>query len=425
MTIIANPQSRGGARRLTSLLVYDTRTPSREHYYTMPSSRSLRVLLIGFVLLNLLGLTSIFVSHSFFVVETENLAIVPQHNASMGSSPEITRIIDVDDTHSRLDLIPDNATTTNNKSKAKAAELQKADKKQRSKTLQRLAEVGALNISTILQEYSVMDLPPWSEIERKYGPPTILGLETCTTYRQTVPQFQNRWVSPAGLFHTGTNLMANVLATTCLGVVPHWQVPWGKHNPAEAVRDGYKVNKALYNTSNTTRVLPIVLVRHPIDWFESMCKVSYTASWNRSQGCPALELEQNHNPVTVGLYQRRTYNNLLELWTHWNAGYLYNVSSFPRLIVRLEDLVYHPETVLNEVCRCAGGIFKSKNVPTVWNARQGGTVKKSSKLPLVEAWKRHAQVSLVSSSLSSTDQQVVRNTPDLEPLLDLLHYKLE
>ena len=168
-------------------------------------------------------------------------------------------------------------------------------------TLKKLSEIGALNVTTILKHYSLQDLPPWSSIERQYGKePLILGLGKCQEYRDsTLPH--DRWVAPAGLFHSGTNLMAGVLASSCFGISPHWQVPWGKHNPWKA-HLVHTVDKPLYQQANVSNVLPIVMVRHFLDWMPSMCSQPYTAKWNHSHSnlnCPSLQ----DAPVTVGLYQ--------------------------------------------------------------------------------------------------------------------------
>merc|ERR1711983_112282 len=41
----------------------------------------------------------------------------------------------------------------------------------------------------------------------------------------------------------------------------------------------------------------------------------------------------------------------------WNTYYKQwvNVSSFPRLIIRYEDLLFHPKKVIDKVCQCGGG----------------------------------------------------------------------
>jgi hypothetical protein len=77
-------------------------------------------------------------------------------------------------------------------------------------------------------------LPRWSTILEAYGPPKILGLETCQRYRDTVePQLRNMGV--AGTFNSGTNLLGALLAFNCRSTVRnrkydafHWQVRFVK-----------------------------------------------------------------------------------------------------------------------------------------------------------------------------------------------------
>lgn len=47
------------------------------------------------------------------------------------------------------------------------------------------------------------------------------------------------------------------------------------------------------------------------------------------------------------------HNSLLEFWNDWYRDYVR--APFPRLIVRFEDVVFHPKLVTQTVCECAGG----------------------------------------------------------------------
>ena len=87
-------------------------------------------------------------------------------------------------------------------------------------------------------------VPTWSEITKVWGTePRIYGLESsCSQFRKTVPA-KKRHLAVAGLFSTGTNLIAQLLQHNCgiperidwignrkKGHGMEWQVPWGKHN---------------------------------------------------------------------------------------------------------------------------------------------------------------------------------------------------
>jgi hypothetical protein len=55
-----------------------------------------------------------------------------------------------------------------------------------------------------------------------------------------------------------------------------------------------------------------------------------------------------------GLVQR--FDSLPQFWNSWYREYI-NVT-FPTVIVRMEDLVFHAETVIPKLCECAGATFR-------------------------------------------------------------------
>jgi hypothetical protein len=90
-----------------------------------------------------------------------------------------------------------------------------------------------------LDPQTLRDLPTWAEVTDLYGDePRIYGLEQCETF-QTHSDAAEHFVSTAGTFNSGTNLMAELLIANChmqprmdkYGSVNRgvrWQVPWGK-----------------------------------------------------------------------------------------------------------------------------------------------------------------------------------------------------
>ena len=123
-------------------------------------------------------------------------------------------------------------------------------------------------------------LPKWSNVERLYGgKPVVLGLERCAEFRAQADPIDLS-VGTAGMFNTGTNPMAMYISNN-LKIASNkkdkaggtrWQVPWGKHRLA---------SHKLTNTAgheqktNKTNVLPIVLVRDPYSWMQSMVRWLY------------------------------------------------------------------------------------------------------------------------------------------------------
>ena len=64
------------------------------------------------------------------------------------------------------------------------------------------------------EEIQKESLPRWSTIQKAYGPPKIIGLESCAQYQSTVPQ-KYQHLGVAGLFNSGTNVLHSLLATNC------------------------------------------------------------------------------------------------------------------------------------------------------------------------------------------------------------------
>ena len=130
-------------------------------------------------------------------------------------------------------------------------------------------------------------LPSWEQVRQVIGDkPRILGLETCRAYRETVP-LKRRQVAPAGMFSTGTNLLQHLLQANCLvsgrpqkGFVG-WQVNWGKHQSPRFRH----INHVTPSIQNNSIVFPVVMVRNPWTWLQSMCRVRYSAHWFHGKWC--------------------------------------------------------------------------------------------------------------------------------------------
>ena len=248
--------------------------------------------------------------------------------------------------------------------------------------LKLLAEAGITN----LDQSVLAKLPAWSDVTALYGPaPVIAGLEkdSCRAFQQS-GDAGDHFIATAGTFNTGTNLMAELLIANChmpermkkygaknRGV--RWQVLWGKHTPVgdESFRQGHRT----YNDTSLTanNIFPVVTVRDPFKWMQSMCRHAYGANWHHDdKHCPNLvpnqvEIDQgwilldnadgsknNTIPVSVKYVEfTRYHTSLVDFWNSWYQEY--TEASFPKLIVRFEDLVFHPKQVTQAVCECAGG----------------------------------------------------------------------
>jgi len=61
-------------------------------------------------------------------------------------------------------------------------------------------------------------------------------------------------------------------------------------------------------------------------------------------------------PVQVTYAEFRQHHaSLASFWNDWYQDYMN--ATFPRILVRFEDLIFHPKQVTKTVCECAGGVL--------------------------------------------------------------------
>lgn len=131
-----------------------------------------------------------------------------------------------------------------------------------------------------------------------------------------------------------------------------------------------------------------------------MCRHEYGAHWLHDPShCPNLVpkesdeqlFEANGVPststmeVTVKYAEfSRQHTSLVEFWNDWNRAYV--LASFPRLMVRFEDIVFHPKQVTQTVCECAGGqIHANKPFKYVVESAKKGSAHGTEKTSYVDA----------------------------------------
>lgn len=226
--------------------------------------------------------------------------------------------------------------------------------------------------------------------------PVIFGMDTCETYRQMVPNVRERYIAPAGMFNTGTNNLEDSLlynlALGRTGAKAYYQVPWGKHR-MEARRLNHKARR-IKGDLDQTKCLPVVIVRDPYQWMQSMCKAAYAAKWKHGpKRCPNLvpSKEDQHrfknftlNEAELHRKDRRRnsqynvsqndheddatfqvmvkfdsddieyFDSLVELWNEWYGAYWRNEKKYPRLIVRFEDMLLYAPQVMEMISDCFG-----------------------------------------------------------------------
>ena len=115
-------------------------------------------------------------------------------------------------------------------------------------------------------------LPLWKQVRHTYGEePVVIGMETCQKYRESL-NGGNSTVRIAGLYNSGTHMLAAALQDNLPHLNPsspmNWDVLWGKHVPLK-----YR-NENVWPLQDTTltpdQILPVVVVRDPFRWMQSM-----------------------------------------------------------------------------------------------------------------------------------------------------------
>jgi len=247
------------------------------------------------------------------------------------------------------------------------------------------------------------ELPPAEEAEWLYygggdGEAVVLGLDSCEKFRDTI-KGEDRFIAVAGMFNTGTNLLSDLLVNNCYlpekvqkfgekKIGMRGQVPWGKHSPMSW--RGHHVAEGGAGDVIQTDVLPAVVVKDPFTWMTSMCRHKYAANWHHTEGhCPNLvpiyDEEKNDEmvqspeggqgktiPVQVKYRETKVtkHESLAGLWNDWYQPWVYE-ATFPRIIVRFEDLLLRAEEVVTTVCHCGGGEMREAFQYDVDTAKHG------------------------------------------------------
>jgi hypothetical protein len=292
-----------------------------------------------------------------------------------------------------------------------------------------------------VDDETLEELPLWQQVVDLYGPdPVVYGLDQCRVFQQHSPTFEH-FVSTAGTFNSGTNLMAELLIANChmedrmkkLGDKQRgvrWQVPWGKHTPPgdDAFRNSHKTNKD--RNVSVDDILPAVTIRDPYSWMESMCRINYGAHWysDMRRHCPNL-LPDEQDLLRFSPYLKENkavdvhvkysdfwkhHTSLAHFWNDWYREYM-NVK-FSRIIVRYEDLLFHTRNVTEQVCRCAGGtIFTGDDFKFIVDtAKKGASAHGNRRTGFVDALIKYGKPDKRGAKFADRDLEYARANLDPE-----------
>jgi hypothetical protein len=98
-----------------------------------------------------------------------------------------------------------------------------------------------------------------------------------------------------------------------------------------------------------------------------------------------------------------THTSLAHLWNDWYGEYLQ--ADFPRLFVRMEDLVFHARNVTEQVCKCVGGKFNS-DFQYITDSAKHGKIHGNDKTTLVDAMIRYGTADKISLTKGMTREDV-------------------
>lgn len=241
-------------------------------------------------------------------------------------------------------------------------------------------------------------LPPFYREPGDDGP-RILGGDRCAAYRNAAP-FDKRKLGAAGMFNTGTHLLADLLGLNCeIGLATKgrgwaFQVPWGKHNPVSfrGVREQHtvgQIKKGKYDgkgdyvlDGDVANILPVLIIKDPLTWMQSTDKTRYSLETTVSDTNDKFQRRPLHpvkDTVNKIIYARgaefalekgkpkpyyapdekhivRHYGSMAHAWNDWNREQI--DVPYPTLVIRFEDLLFDAERTIRAVCTCAGGTAK-------------------------------------------------------------------
>ena len=160
----------------------------------------------------------------------------------------------------------------------------------------------------------------------------------------------------------------------------------------------------------------------PVTWLISMCHLEYAAKWQHTPDhCP--DFSGNNLTTNVKYAEfRRKHDSILGLWNDYYRDYL--EVPWPRLIVRIEDLIFHPEETTKTVCECAGGSMRhdGKFGYIVDSAKKGEYAHGKIRTGMVEAIIKYGSAKKrYDRYISPKDLEYIRDHVDPE-LFELAKY---
>lgn len=198
----------------------------------------------------------------------------------------------------------------------------------------------------------------------------------------------------------------------------------------------FPINKVLPHL-HYDNVFPIVIVKDPYFWMKSTCDHSYTARWTqstRSSGS-CMNLNDPDQSVRVkfeGSWSKKwrqtsrivRYKNLVDMWNSYYNDYIN--ATFPRAVIRYEDLLLYVNEIIPQLCECVGGTTKysknNENRNSIYISRESAKGKGHGKTNgLVESVMKYGNSEKRSRGFTRGDLEFAHDTMD-QDLMRILQY---
>jgi hypothetical protein len=179
---------------------------------------------------------------------------------------------------------------------------------------------------------------------------------------------------------------------------------------------------------NKDYVLPVVTIRNPWTWMQSMCKNNYAARWLHRSQCPNLRIidssgEEHWNNLTV-LYGAgpESYTSLVHLWNDWYKSYTID-AQYPIIMIRMEDLIFHTKETVTAVCECAGGKLRTdRPFRFIQESAKKDSPGHDTTTGYIEAWIKYSKLLQPEAGFAHNDYEAALEGLDQE-LMDSFHYQ--
>jgi hypothetical protein len=214
-----------------------------------------------------------------------------------------------------------------------------------------ISDMGAIDQGTYLKApKSPASMMRNTNLQDQYGEDArIVGLDTCKRYRNFLDEGDGASMAVEGLFQRRAPFFVELMRKNC-------QLPERDEATDIVYNTGVEEHFPLRNFPNV--VLPVIFIQDPLPWMTDVCRdrpsVLELESPQRTD-CPTLD-----EAVRVryqGFNNATTHRSLAHLWNDWYEPWLSHYSG-PRLLIRAEDVLLHPEQLVTSVCQCLGGSIR-------------------------------------------------------------------